>query len=201
MGGAAFVSEKSDIVPFSHARYVFLDRDGVINRKAPEGQYVSRWNDFHLLPGVEDAISRLNRSGYTVIVVSNQRGVALGLYTEQDILKLHEQLAAHLTRYNAHIDAFYYCPHDKNECDCRKPGTAMFQQAFREFPDASPINSVMIGDSLSDIEAGSRLGMPTIFIRGELQHQKPGAEQAASLAAAVASTLLEAVQRYLSRHV
>ncbi len=196
MGDATFVSENSDVIAFSRVRFVFLDRDGVINRKAPEGQYVSIWNDFHMLAGVEPAISRLNRSGYKVIVVTNQRGVALGLYTEQDIMNLHEQLATHLSLFDAYIDAIYYCPHDKNECDCRKPGPALFEQAFRDFPDASPANSVVIGDSISDIEAGIRLGMPTIFIQGEQQYQKPGAERAASLATAVASSLLDAVERY-----
>jgi len=191
------VLESSEVTPFSHVRYVFLDRDGVINQKAPEGQYVSRWVDFQLLDGAESAISRLNHSAYKVIVVTNQRGVALGRYTEQDILKLHEQLAKHLIQFDAHIDAIYYCPHDKSECECRKPGPALFHQAFRDFPDASPANSVMIGDSISDIEAGSRLGMPTIFIRGEREHQKSGAEQAAFLATVVASSLTEAVDRYL----
>jgi D-glycero-D-manno-heptose 1,7-bisphosphate phosphatase len=196
LGVASFVSEDSGLIPFSHVRYVFLDRDGVINRKAPEGHYVSSWRDFHILAGGETAISRLNQSGYKVIIVTNQRGVALGVYSEQDILNLHEQLARHLTLFDAHIDAIYYCPHDENDCQCRKPGTGLFEKAFREFPDASSANSVMIGDSLSDIEAGVRLGMLTIFIQGEQQTQKPGAERAASLATAVAGSLIEAVERY-----
>jgi len=197
MGVTIFVPDNcSDVISFPHVRYVFLDRDGVINRKAPEGHYISCWQDFHVLAGVETAISRLNQAGYRVIVVTNQRGVALGLYTEQDILNLHEQLRRHLTSFDAHIDAIYYCPHDENECDCRKPGPGLFEQAFREFHDASPENSIMIGDSISDIEAGLRLGMPTIFIRGEQQFQKPGAEIAATLATAVADSLLEAVERY-----
>lgn len=192
------MTEPSDIAPFAQAIYVFLDRDGVINRKAPEGQYVSCWDDFHPLPGAEQAIARLNASGRKVIVVTNQRGVALGLYTAENIATLHEQLAAHLALFDAHIDAIYYCPHDRNECNCRKPGIALFEKAFRDFPGASAANSVMIGDSISDIEAGVRLGMPTVFIRGNRDHQKPGAERAASLATAVADTLLDAVNQYLS---
>jgi D-glycero-D-manno-heptose 1,7-bisphosphate phosphatase len=72
----------------------------------------------------------------------------------------------------------------------------MFLQAFREFPGASPQNSIMIGDSISDIEAGHRLGMPTIFINGEQQFQKPGSERAVTLASAVANSLLETVELY-----
>jgi D-glycero-D-manno-heptose 1,7-bisphosphate phosphatase len=176
---------------------VFLDRDGVINRKAPEGQYIYRWDDFHLLPGAEDAIARLNRSGYTVIVVTNQRGAALGFYSEGDIQRLHEQLRKHLSASGAHLDAVYYCPHDKNGCDCRKPGPGMFLQAFRDFPSASGSNSIVIGDSRSDIEAGVGLGMPTIFIQSDPSRQKPGADRAAAMADEIAGSLFEAVDRFL----
>jgi D-glycero-D-manno-heptose 1,7-bisphosphate phosphatase len=71
---------------------VFLDRDGVVNRKMPEGQYVRSWNDFHLLPGVPGAIARLNGAGLRVIVISNQRGIALGLYTAADVQAIHSTL-------------------------------------------------------------------------------------------------------------
>jgi D-glycero-D-manno-heptose 1,7-bisphosphate phosphatase len=191
------MSDSLSTVHFPLVRYVFLDRDGIINRKPPEGQYVSTWSDFHFLPGAEAAISKLNRSGYKVIIVTNQRGVALGLYTEQDIQQLHNRLRKHLAAFNAHVDAIYYCPHDKNECDCRKPGPGLFEQAFHDFPQASTANSIMIGDSISDIEAGRRLNMSTIFVQGDPQHQKPGTEKAASLAAATAGSLLEAVDQYL----
>jgi len=178
---------------FDGVRFAFLDRDGVINRKPPEGQYVGNSRAFHLLPGVEAAIAGLNRSGYTVVVVTNQRGIALGLYTAADVVHLHQQLKEHLKQHGARVDAFYFCPHDKNECDCRKPGPGLFHQAFRDFPGASAANSIMIGDSISDIEAARNLGMPSIFIQGDPEMQKPGAENAASLADAVAASLGEAI--------
>lgn len=182
---------------FTGIEYVFLDRDGVINRKPPEGKYVGRWSDFHPLAGAEQAIAALNRSGRTVIVITNQRGVALGLYTEDDVRSLHDKLQRHLAGYSARIDAFYHCPHDKNECDCRKPSTGLFQQAFRDFPAASPANSLVIGDSISDIEAARRLAMPSIFIKGDPRRQKEGADEAASLASAVSASLADAVARLL----
>jgi D-glycero-D-manno-heptose 1,7-bisphosphate phosphatase len=183
---------------FRNIEYVFLDRDGVINRKLPEGEYVSSWENFHILPGVEDAIADLNHSGRCVIVVTNQRGVALGLYSTADVETTHQTLNRHLASHNAKIDAFYYCPHDKNQCDCRKPGIGLFEQAFRDFPGASAANSIVIGDSISDIEAARKLGAPSIFIQGDANVQKPGAEKAEQLADAVASSLAEAVRRYLS---
>lgn len=180
---------------FHGIRCVFLDRDGVLNRKPPEGQYIGRWSDFRLLPGVEEAIAALNRSGRRVIIVSNQRGIALGRYTAGDVEALHAQFQQHLAAHHARIDGFYYCPHDRDECDCRKPKTGLFRQAFRDFPDVSAENSVLIGDSLSDIQAARNLRMPSIFIEGDPETQKAGAAQAAELADAVAGSLAEAVRR------
>lgn len=184
-------------IPFNGIQYVFLDRDGVINRKAPEGVYVFHWRDFHLLPGVESAIASLNRSGRRVIVVTNQRGIALGLYSSADVEMLHRELQEHLATHGAHIDAFYYCPHDENQCDCRKPKTGLFEEAFRDFPEASSANSIVFGDSISDIKAAHRLGMPAVFIEGDAETRKPGSNEAAELANAVSPSLLGAVEKYL----
>ena len=153
---------------------------------------------FHLLLGVVTAIAALNRTGRRVLVISNQRGVALGLYTRANVDELHNWLQEYLAGHGAHIDGFYYCPHDKNECDCRKPKTGLFQQAFRDFPDANPENSLVIGDSVSDIEAARNLGARSIFIQGDPLTQKPGADRGAALADAVARSLAEAVEQYLA---
>jgi D-glycero-D-manno-heptose 1,7-bisphosphate phosphatase len=182
---------------FPGIKYVFLDRDGVTNRKLPEGQFVRCWRDFEFLPGAESAIAALNRSGRHIIVISNQRGIALGLYTCADVETLHMKLQERMAEHDAHIDAFYYCPHDRNQCDCRKPKTGLFEQVFRDFPEASRQNSIVIGDSISDIQAARALGLLAIFIQGDPKTQKPGAEKAAALADAVANSLIEAVEKYL----
>jgi D-glycero-D-manno-heptose 1,7-bisphosphate phosphatase len=180
---------------FAGVRTVFLDRDGVINRKAPEGAYVSRWDEFEPLPGVAEAIRVLNQSGRRVFVVSNQRGVSLGLYSAGDVDRLHAQFAGWLGGVGARVDGFFFCPHGKDDrCQCRKPLPGLFEQAFSAYPDAEAGSSVMVGDSLSDIEAGQRLGMRTIFVEGDPERQKGGAEQAAELADAVVSSLSEAVR-------
>lgn len=180
---------------FANIRFVFLDRDGVLNRHLPGG-YITSWEEFEILPGVEQAISRLNRSGRKVIVATNQRGIALGLYSAAGLDAMHERLRAHLAAHGAHLDAIYYCPHDHGECYCRKPQTGMFEQAFQDFPDAMAGNSVMVGDSLADIEAASRLGMRSILISGPAT---PGSDaaRAAALAMASAASLLDFVERYL----
>jgi D-glycero-D-manno-heptose 1,7-bisphosphate phosphatase len=186
---------------FSDIEYVFLDRDGVLNRSLPDGRFVTRWEDFELLPNVAAAIAQLNRSGRKVIVVTNQRCVALGLCSEADVVALHDRLQKQLALEDTRLDAIYYCPHDDGQCNCRKPLPGLFEQAFRDFPGASARNSVMVGDSLRDIEAGARLGMRTIFIdtNSEGQSRSPDADRVIALASAVARSLPDCVQRHLSR--
>ena len=189
------------IPPETHStvvRTVFLDRDGVINRKLPEGQYVTAWQHFELLPGVPEAIARLNQAGLRVIVVTNQRGIALGLYSPSDVDHIHIQLNERLAQSAAHIDGFYFCPHDKRECNCRKPLPGLFEQAQKDFPDIQPETSLIIGDSLSDIEFGKNLGLKTIFIEGHSEHQKPGGQKAKELAEEHFPSLPEAVDVLLA---
>ena len=185
---------------FPNIDFVFLDRDGVLNRSTPERPFVTRWEEFDLLPGVAEAIALLNQSGRKVIVVTNQRCVALGLCTESELVALHERLQDNLARQGARLDAIYYCPHSDGQCNCRKPLPGMFERAFCDFPGARASNSIMIGDSLRDIEAGTALGMRTVFVddTAALGKRSQDAERSATLASAVACSLLDCVQRYLS---
>ena len=162
----------------------------------PEGRYVTGWQDFELLPGVREAIGRLNQADLRVLVVTNQRGVALGLYSAADVEAIHDQLQRELSKNQAHIDGFYFCPHDKRECGCRKPLPGLFEQAQAEFPEIDTSTSLILGDSLSDIEFGRNLGLKTVFLEGDEDarlHQKPGGLKAAELADFRFATLPDAV--------
>jgi D-glycero-D-manno-heptose 1,7-bisphosphate phosphatase len=181
-------------------RTVFLDRDGVINKKMPEGAYVTSWANFQLLPGAPEAIAQLNQAGLRVVVVSNQRGIALGLYSAQDVETIHANLQRELKKLGAHVDAFYFCPHDKQDCNCRKPLPGMFDSAQQDFPGIRAAESVMIGDSLSDIEFGRRLGMWTIFVDSGPNQRKEGSEKAIELANQRCSSLSDAVDLLRSAH-
>ncbi len=192
------VTGSTDIFPPRALSTVFLDRDGVLNRKLPEGRYVTTWSEFHPLPGVPQAIARLNRAGLRLIVVSNQRGIALGLYSADDVRNIHAALQTWLHAHGAHIDAFYFCPHDNLQCNCRKPLPGLFQQARADFPQIDAASSVMIGDSLSDIEFGHRLGMKTVYIEGGPSHQKPGTEAARHLADRAFPSLPDATNALLA---
>jgi D-glycero-D-manno-heptose 1,7-bisphosphate phosphatase len=186
----------NQVCDFSEIAYVFLDRDGVLNRKPPMGQFVTRWEDLELLSGVEEAIAELNRSGRKVIVITNQRGIALGLYSAKDLEQMHDRLRELLAAHSAHLDGIYVCPHDEGECNCRKPLTGLFEQAFRDFPQARPENSVMVGDSLSDIGAGVKLGMKTVFITGDIDSKSIESRRALELAQTSAASLADVVHRY-----
>jgi histidinol-phosphate phosphatase family protein len=145
-------------------RTVFLDRDGILNEKMPEHQYVTRWEEFRVLPGVPAALRRLRDAELRVVVVSNQRGIAKGLYTAADLEAMHAEFQRLLEREGAGIDGFFVCPHEVGECNCRKPLPGLFEQAVARFPEITAAGSVMIGDSASDVEFGRRVGMRTIFV-------------------------------------
>jgi D-glycero-D-manno-heptose 1,7-bisphosphate phosphatase len=192
------VSDSANSFSLRTLRTVFLDRDGVLNRKMPEDRYVTSWSEFQPLPGVPQAISRLNRAGLRVVVVTNQRGIALGLYTGDDVRNIHAAIQCWLQPQGAHIDAFYFCPHDAQQCNCRKPLPGLFEQARAEFPEIAATSSVMIGDSLSDIEFGHRLGMTTLLLEGDPEHRKSGDETARQLADCCFASLPEAVDALLA---
>jgi D-glycero-D-manno-heptose 1,7-bisphosphate phosphatase len=180
-------------------RTVFLDRDGVINEKMPEGSYVRSVSEFHPLPGAAEAIARLNRARMRIVVVSNQRGIALGLYTPADVEAIHEALSKLLAQHGAHVDGFYFCPHDYGQCNCRKPLPGLFEQAVAEFPEIAAESSVMIGDSHSDMEFARRLGMAAILVESDPERGKPGMEQAGALADGRFPSLGAAVDALLGR--
>src|SRR5262245_31369674 len=127
----------------------FFDRDGVINRNAAPGEYIERWSDFELIPAAADWIRIFNAVGYLVIVVTNQRGIAKGRMTASEVEDLHERMRAALARSGAQIDDVFYCPHEENTCQCRKPAPGLIEQAAAKW-DIDLGRSVMIGDSWRD---------------------------------------------------
>lgn len=143
----------------------FLDRDGVINQKAPtEDKYIIRWEEMHILPGVVEAIALFNRAGFRVIVVSNQRCVAKGLLTASELDSLHQRMCSELAAMGAKIDGVYYCPHEEQPpCSCRKPEPGMLFAASAEH-EINLSSSWMIGDSEKDIKAGKSVGCRTVRI-------------------------------------
>ncbi len=172
-------------------RAAFLDRDGVINRKPPEGKYVTCWEEMQFLPGVPEAIVLLKEAGYDVFVVTNQRGVAKGLLTEGELELIHQRMCQQLAAAGATITKVYSCPHEKQPpCSCRKPAPGMLLTAARAH-EVDLSLSWMIGDSVIDVEAGKNAGCRTVRI---VKWDEPG-NGGADL---VARSLLDAVHQVLS---
>ena len=149
---------------------VFLDRDGVINVKAPEGEYVRTWEEFELLPGAVEGIGLLRAAGMRVVVVTNQRGIARGHMTASDVEDIHLRMRAN----GVDVDAVYYCPDESDSAPCRKPNPGMLEAAARDVPGVSLGRSAaIVGDSESDMEAGRRAGCVLVKVgeaRSEVDH-------------------------------
>ena len=143
---------------------IFLDRDGVINRKPEEGSYVTRFSDFVLLPGVAMALQRLSAAGVRTVIVTNQRVVARGLLTSAELRAIHARMVDVLGAAGARIDAVYACEHEIDACECRKPATGLFLRAKREIPAIDFACSMVIGDSASDLEPGHELGCGLVLV-------------------------------------
>jgi histidinol-phosphate phosphatase family protein len=144
-------------------RCVFLDRDGVVNYKPKAGEYVRSWEEFQLIPAVADWIRLFNALDLLVIVVTNQRGVALGLMTPEELTRIHKNMQDRLLDLDARIDDVYCCPHDEGVCDCRKPRPGLVLEAARKW-GVDLGQSILIGDSLSDQELAQRCGMRFVAV-------------------------------------
>ncbi len=149
---------------------VFLDRDGTI---IEDVGYLDSIDRIAWFPWSVDAIRALNRSGFPVVVVTNQSGVARGYFAEELVQAAHQAIDAHLAAGNARIDAYYYCPHHpagtvaayRRECDCRKPAGGLIAQAARDLR-LNPARSVVVGDAWSDMGAARAVGARGVLVRG-----------------------------------
>jgi len=149
-------------------RAVFLDRDGVINHKAPEGDYIRTWGEVQFIPGAVEAVASLNRAGYKVFVVTNQRGIATQRVRLEDLLEIHLHIQKEFALAGALISQIYYCPHDLGQrCSCRKPQPGMLRRAAREHR-LDLTTCWMIGDSLTDVKAGENAGCHCVLLTSHL---------------------------------
>jgi len=149
---------------------LFLDRDGVINYKI-ENDYVKNWSQFKFLPDALIAIKGLSKIFDKIIIVTNQRGIGRGLMTEEDLWEIHRAMLIGISKAGGKIDKIYYCPCDIDDNSrCRKPNIGMALKSKKDFPEIDFSKSIMIGDSLSDMEFGKKSGMLTINISKNLKH-------------------------------
>lgn len=148
-----------------NVRTVFLDRDGTINVKAPEGEYIRTPDELVLLPGAAKAVAALNSAGVRTILVTNQRWLSTPSADPARFAAVQKRLEELLADEGARLDAVYHCPHATDSCDCRKPLAGMLLRAAQEH-GFDLEESVMIGDSESDVRAGTAAGAATIRLGG-----------------------------------
>jgi histidinol-phosphate phosphatase family protein len=146
---------------------LFLDRDGIINKRLID-DYVKNPGEFEFLPGAKESIAKLSRVFGRVFIVTNQRGIARELMTTADYHAVNDFMLSAIAKAGGRIDGVYFCPHDRDDgCGCRKPAIGLALAAKREFPEIDFSRSIMAGDSDSDIEFGRRAGMVTVRIAAE----------------------------------
>ncbi|MDI6766524.1 MAG: HAD family hydrolase [Bacteroidota bacterium] len=147
---------------------IFLDRDGTINH---EVDFLHSPTDLNLLPRSANAIHEANMQGWKVFIITNQSGIARGILTEDQLLVIHRTLGQELLKYNAKLDAIYYCPHHpdigeppfRKECECRKPKIGMLEKAAAEY-NINLKNSFVIGDKMIDVQTGKNSGVTSILV-------------------------------------
>ncbi len=137
---------------------VILDRDGVLNRKPPQGCYVRAWEEFIWQPGAKEALQRLHHAGIRTLVITNQAGIARGMMSEEDVARIHEALGNEAAEAGGSIQKIYHCPHHWDDgCECRKPKPGLFFQAHRDF-NLNLSKTYYLGDDECDRQAAEAAG-------------------------------------------
>ena len=145
-------------------RVVFLDRDGVINEYPGDTNYVKNWGEFKFIPGSIEGMKKLNAGGFKLCVVSNQAGVSKGVYTQENLDEINENMLKEFKAQGTEVEGVYYCTHLKSDnCDCRKPKTGLLKQAILNLGGILEI-SFLIGDSFMDMGAGRCFGAKSVLV-------------------------------------
>ncbi len=175
-------------------RLIFVDRDGVINVD-PIGDYVKSRKDFTFEAGAIEALQLLVKKGYQIIIISNQAGIGDGVYTESDLQDIHTHMIDALEKNHIPVRSAHYCLHGKQAgCSCRKPQTGLFEDATKNIV-FSKSETYFIGDKNTDVEAGKRFGIKTIFVRTGHGPYDEAKLKAPYLPDLIAENILDAVEK------
>ena len=142
---------------------LFLDRDGVINHEKYK-DYIHTWDEFYFYDGAKEAIAMFSKKFKYIIVITNQRGIGKGVTKIADVEFIHKKMSAQIEKAGGRIDAVYFCPDVDDASPDRKPNPGMGLKAVKDFPDIDLAKSIMIGNTLSDMQFGRNLGVKTIFL-------------------------------------
>ncbi|MFH1593062.1 MAG: HAD-IIIA family hydrolase [Candidatus Omnitrophota bacterium] len=159
-------------------KVIFIDRDGVINKDPggwTEHNYVTAWEQFIFLPNSINALEKLTRASYDIVLISNQAGVNKGFYTKEELQNIDRKMVQAIEEAGGKIRKAYYCVHQPSDnCNCRKPKTGLFERAEEEL-NIKAGGNYFIGDGKTDIEAGTKMGLKTIMVlsgKADLKNMK-----------------------------
>lgn len=151
-------------------KVIFLDRDGVINEYPGDFSYITNWKEFKFLPGIKEALKKLNNAGYRIFIISNQAGVSKGIFTQNALDEITEHMLKEMKEAGVSISGVYYCMHrEEDNCSCRKPKTGLIDIALKNLQIKRPTvtettNNFFIGDTMRDIQTGKTAGCKTILV-------------------------------------
>lgn len=143
---------------------LFLDRDGVINIEKP-GDYIYHYEEFSFYPHVPQALHLLARRFHRILIITNQRGIGRGLMSKEALEEIHTKMLSDIVSLNGRIDGIYYCDAVDDSHPDRKPNVGMGLQAKKDYPDIDFSKSIMVGNTLGDMQFGRNLGMYTVYIQ------------------------------------
>lgn len=148
---------------------LFLDRDGVINKRIPS-DYIKKWEEFEFLPGVLEAIGKLTNLFGQTFIVTNQQGIGKGIMLESDLDIIHDHMRTEIGYHGGKINKIYHSPYRAEENSVfRKPNIGLARKAKIDYPVVDFDKSIMVGDSISDMGFGRNSGMITVFIQSEIE--------------------------------
>lgn len=152
-----------DLTKIDKSWTLFLDRDGVINHEKHK-DYIHHRDEFQFYEGAKEAIALFTKKFNRIIVVTNQRGIGKGITRMEDVKLIHKNMSAEIVKAGGKIDAIYFCPDVDDASPDRKPNPGMGLKAVKDFPDIDFSKTIMIGNTISDMQFGRNLGIKTIFL-------------------------------------
>lgn len=175
---------------------LFMDRDDTINKRLP-GDYVKSWSEFEFLPNALESIKYFSQVFNKIIIVTNQQGIGKEIMTSEQLNEIHSLMLDEIIEAGGYIDQIYYCPHLAIENPmCRKPNPGMGFQAAEDFPDIEFRKSLMVGDSISDMEFGYKLGMKNVLVKRSVQQTSTNQSMMVDMELASISELATYLKNY-----
>lgn len=150
-------------MPNNKIKVAFIDRDGVINKNARPHEYITKVKNFKFNKGIFELLTPLINNEYKVIIITNQRGIARKMLTEKKLENIHDFMIKELKKKKIEILDVFYCPHNENECDCRKPKPGLLKKAIKKY-NIDLNQSILISDSANDIKMGKKFGIKNNYL-------------------------------------